>query len=75
MYIHEKVFYLEEPCDTRPKETTGTCGWFSCAEWRGPTDCVNGKCLCAENHFTEDGEKCISCGEGIKNINMVPSEF
>ena len=48
-------------CDSRTKETSGTCAVVGCDESRGPTKCIEGKCICADNHFTEDGEKCIPC--------------
>ena len=49
------------PCNSRTKETSGTCAWFSCYESRGPTQCIDSKCICDDNYFTEDGEKCIPC--------------
>jgi len=49
------------PCHRRAKETSGTCAWFSCYARRGPTQCIDSKCICDDNHFTEDGEKCIPC--------------
>ena len=46
------------------KETVGTCHMLSCFAYRGPTNCINGKCICADNYFTEDKDKCIPCHTG-----------
>mmetsp|Transcript_103729 Transcript_103729/g.292621 ORF Transcript_103729/g.292621 Transcript_103729/m.292621 type:complete len:246 (+) Transcript_103729:116-853(+) len=29
--------------------TVGSCKLFGCFSWRGPTDCVNGKCVCKDD--------------------------
>lgn len=34
----------EPQCKT--KDTGGKCAWFGCYRGRGPTSCVNGKCVC-----------------------------
>merc|ERR1711902_202471 len=49
------------PCSHRNKETTGTCAFFNCYDYRGPTKCVDGKCICADDHYTSDGETCKPC--------------
>ena len=56
-------FYQENwiPCQSQPKETTGTCAIWNCDANRGPTDCINGKCLCKDTFFTQDGDTCIPC--------------
>lgn len=61
-----------------PQITTGTCGWFSCKSWRGPTDCIKGKCVCkAGYHISADMEKCTdkttkdTDASGLTNDMMV----
>lgn len=33
--------------------TPGTCRFFGCDGWRGQTECVNGRCVCAEGHCSK----------------------
>jgi len=47
-YYHRAWFYargirLASQC----RMTPGTCSYFSCYAWRGETECVNGRCVCA----------------------------
>lgn len=39
------------------RDSGGTCAYFSCAESRGRTQCVHGKCLCADG-YCSDGSSC-----------------
>merc|ERR1712079_545595 len=41
------------------KETTGTCQIFPCKKSRGATDCIHGKCFCAGDTCSLDGETCV----------------
>lgn len=33
--------------------TPGTCRVFGCDNWRGQTECINGRCVCAEGHCSK----------------------
>merc|ERR1719421_1610683 len=35
--------------------TGGTCFIFACYAWRGPTRCMEGKCLCPQDYCSVDG--------------------
>lgn len=42
-----------------PQRTGGTCSWFGyCYNFRGPTRCVNGECLCQPGYCSDDDGKC-----------------
>merc|ERR1711879_372734 len=56
-------------CDVNPKTTcrsckkaVGTCGFFGCHESRGPTNCVDGKCICALDTCSLDQSLAILSG-------------
>jgi len=46
---------------TCAKDTTGTCRVAGCSGHRGPTDCVDGKCLCKYGYCAVNGECVSSC--------------
>ena len=58
-----------QKCKLQNKETSGTCSFFNCDANRGSTECINGKCICADGYFTQDGETCISCPGTQFHIN------
>mmetsp|Transcript_7975 Transcript_7975/g.13910 ORF Transcript_7975/g.13910 Transcript_7975/m.13910 type:complete len:190 (-) Transcript_7975:164-733(-) len=37
--------------------TSGTCAWLGCSSSRGPTDCVEGKCIC-QTGYCSTGDAC-----------------
>lgn len=41
------------------KETGGNCKVFGCKSWRGPTQCINGECVCGSGSCATAG-KCYS---------------
>lgn len=43
----------EKSCKTT--DTGGRCSWFGCWSSRGPTSCVNGKCICKPGFCSIDG--------------------
>jgi len=51
----------EPPCKTKNKKTNGTCRWWGCWDSRGPTNCINGECICKDHYYTKDGKNCVHC--------------
>ncbi|CAJ1332981.1 unnamed protein product [Effrenium voratum] len=42
-----------------PQRTGGTCSWFGyCYQYRGPTRCVQGECLCETGYCSDNDGKC-----------------
>lgn len=58
--VHASSRYQDAEC---PLNTGGTCFLFSCAESEGPTECVNGLCICQEGYCATGG-KCVRVGSG-----------
>jgi len=51
-----------------PAQSGGTCRFFGCSGWRGPTDCVSGKCVCQEGYCaTGFSGKCVPRGSCVKD--------
>lgn len=40
------------PCET---DTHGTCRYSDCYDWRGPTDCIHGHCICKPGYCSRLG--------------------
>mmetsp|Transcript_61799 Transcript_61799/g.164287 ORF Transcript_61799/g.164287 Transcript_61799/m.164287 type:complete len:136 (-) Transcript_61799:194-601(-) len=38
--------------------TGGTCWWLDCFTSRGPTECINGACICESDFCAEEG-RCV----------------
>lgn len=51
--------------DQCASDTGGTCALFSCRESRGPTNCVNGKCLCQKDYCSVTGAVQGMCVSGL----------
>jgi len=51
--------------------TKGTCAFFGCNADRGPTDCLESKCVCQPGYCSLNEEKCVR----IKPDMCEPSEF
>jgi len=45
------------------KDTGGTCAELACSAHRGPTECINGKCLCKFGYCSVNGECVNTCGK------------
>jgi len=40
-------------------DTGGTCSLYACANYRGGTNCVAGKCVCRQGYCLQNGETCV----------------
>jgi len=46
------------------KDTSGTCGFYNCHDWRGPTVCEDGRCRCPEGLCALPNQTCYP----LKNL-------
>jgi len=58
-----------EQCYEPTRLTSGTCSFFGCHSWRGPTYCDGGKCKCQSGYFASaDYTKCVTVAEYAKTV-------
>nr|ABV22391.1 unknown [Noctiluca scintillans]ABV22392.1 unknown [Noctiluca scintillans] len=54
----------------------GSCWWFNCYKSRGPTECINGACICQSGYCAQSGrcimEKSLSVTGNITGAVALP---
>lgn len=58
-YAREFAEHEEFLCSEN-RDTSGTCRFFGCYQWRGETECVDRRCVCAPGQCANNEGVCVS---------------